>query len=62
MLSNQKCARTKQLGGMGKVPSNYLLSLAQSGRGTRHLTSSKTKGTKAITVSLNLNLATMQVM
>ena len=62
MFSNQKCARTKQLGGMGKVQSNYLLSLAQSGRGTRHVTSPKTKERKAIPASVNLNLATVQGM
>ena len=47
---------------MGKVQSDYLLSLAQSGRGTRHVTSPKTKKTTRIPASVNLNLATVQGM
>ena len=47
---------------MSKVQSNYLLSLAQSTRGARHVTSPKTKGTNAIPASINLNLATVQGM
>ena len=62
MFSNQKCARTKQLGGMSKVQTNYLLSLAQSTRAARHVTSPKTKGTNAIPASINLNLAIVQGM
>ena len=60
MFSNLKHGRARTLGKMGGVQSSSLLSLAQSGRGARHVRSPQTKGTKAIPASVNLNLTTVQ--
>ena len=44
---------------MSRVQSSPLLSLNHSGRGTKHVRSPKTKGTKVIPASVNLS-ATVQ--
>ena len=44
---------------MVRIQSSSVLSLTHSGRGTRHVRSPKTKGTKAIPASVNLS-ATVQ--
>ena len=55
--NDPKYARARPLGKMGRVQSSYLVSLVQSATGTRHVTSPKTKVTKAIPDSVTYNLA-----
>ena len=55
--NDPKYARARPLGKTGRVQSSYLLSLAQSARGTKHVTSPKTTETKAVPASVILNLA-----
>ena len=55
--NDPKHARARPLGKIGRVQSSYLLSLAQSARGTKHMTSPKTTETKAVPASVILNLA-----
>ena len=52
--NDPKYPRARPLGKTGRVQSSYLLSLAQSATGTKHVTSPKTTETKAAPASVIL--------